>query len=439
MNNQLLSAIQRLNFTAPLPSTLIAVRQSFDVPEVTDIEKETIKALEVDGLLAKMKPGASVGVGVGSRGIANIARITRATVARLKLAGMHPFVFPAMGSHGGATAEGQIAVLNEYGVTEEYVGCEIRATMEVKVIGQIPDGPTLYQGLDSAAADHCLILSRIKLHTDFRSDLESGPSKMVVIGLGKQHGAAIMHTYAGPGFQRFLAPAARIYETNTNCVGAIGIIENAYEKTGEILGITADKIGSDVEREALKRARRYMASIPFAAVDCLVVRELGKNISGAGMDPNILNRLMVVRENEPGGAPDVATIAVLDLTHETQGNSSGLGLSNATTLRVLNKIDWYYTYMNGLTSGTFGMYRMSVPVVCADDYRAISAVVRGCGNPKQDQAKIMLINNTLELAHFWVSPSLRAEVEAHPRLSIEGEVPFTFGTDGNMISPWAMK
>ena len=444
MNNQLFDDIKRLNFTAPLPSTLLAVRQRFDVPQVYDIDLETRKALEVGGLIARMKaqlakPGASVGVGVGSRGIANIAKIARATVQVLKAHGFQPFVFPAMGSHGGATTEGQLAVLAEYGVTEAFVGCEIRATMKVKVIGQVPDGPPLYQGEESMAADHCLILSRIKPHTDFHAELESGPSKMVVIGLGKQHGAAIMHSYGGPGFKRYLEPAARIYEANTNFVGAVGIIENAYENTGEIIGLTADQVGTDIERAALRRAKRYLASIPFAKLDTLVLREIGKNISGTGMDTNVINRMMVVLEKEPGGAPDISTISVLDLTHETQGNASGLGLANSTTARLAKKIDWYFTYMNGLTSGTFGMFRMSVPVICADDHRAICAVVRGCGNPVPESAKMMFIHNTLSLEHFWVSPSLRAEVEAHPRLNIEGELPLSFGAHGAMTSPWLMK
>lgn len=442
MDNRLFEDIQRLNFTAPLPSTLLTVRQRFDVPQVQDIDLATRKALENDGLIARMrarldKPDATVGVGVGSRGIANIAKITRATVAVLKAHGFRPFVFPAMGSHGGATVEGQRGVLAEYGVTEDFIGCEIRATMAVKVIGQLPDGPPLYQGEESMAADHCIFLSRIKPHTDFRSDLESGPSKMVIIGLGKQHGAAIMHSYGGPGFRRFLSPAARVYEANTNFVGAIGIIENAYENTGEIIGMTADQIGTDVERAALLRARRYLASIPFAKLDTLVLREIGKNISGAGMDTNVTNRMLVVLEKEPDGAPDISTISVLDLTHETQGNASGLGMANSTTARLVKKIDWYSTYMNGLTSGTFGMYRMSVPVICADDYRAICAVVRGSGNPSPENAKLMFVQNTLSLEHFWVSPSLRAEVEAHPRLSMEGEVPLSFA-DGVMTSPWRM-
>ena len=155
------------------------------------------------------------------------------------------------------------------------------------------------------------------------------------------------------------------------------------------------------------------------------------------MDTNVTNRMLVVLEKEPDGAPDISTISVLDLTHETQGNASGLGMANSTTARLVKKIDWYSTYMNGLTSGTFGMYRMSVPVICADDYRAICAVVRGSGNPSPENAKLMFVQNTLSLEHFWVSPSLRAEVEAHPRLSMEGEVPLSFA-DGVMTSPWLM-
>ncbi len=192
------------------------MHQTFDAPRVDDIPLAVSKALEDGGLLATIKPGDSVAVGVGSRGIANIAQIARATVDRLKAHGAKPFVVASMGSHGGGTAEGQREVLASMGVTEEYVGCEFRITMEVKEIGRIPNGPALHQDIYSAAADHTILCSRIKPHTDFHGKLESGPSKMEVIGLGKRHGAEMMHAYGTSGFQRFLAPAARVYEANTN-------------------------------------------------------------------------------------------------------------------------------------------------------------------------------------------------------------------------------
>jgi len=434
---KLLEQIQDLHFPADLPQTLLAVKQTFDAPQVPDVAAAAKAALHEGGLLARMKPGATVAVGAGSRGIANLPQIVKATVDELRAAGMHPYVVPAMGSHGGATAEGQKTMLAELGVTEASVGAEIRATMEVKEIGRIADGPPLYQGLDSAAADHALLVSRIKPHTDFRSHLESGPSKMCVIGWGKQYGAALMHAGGGANFQKYLAPAARIYETNTNFVGAICPIENAYDGTAKIVGLTADKVGLEPEAKLLEEAKSLMASLPFPEIDVLVVRDLGKNISGTGMDTNIVSRLLIPRQPEAFGKVDVAVIAVLDLTEETHGNASGMGLANVTTARVANKIDWFATYTNCITSGIFGMFRVSLPITMPDDKRTLEVALRGCAQPQAD-ARMVFIRDTLTVDHLWVSPNLRQAVEEHPRLSILEEVPLEFASDGRMLCPWPL-
>ena len=233
----LIEQIQPIDFPANLPATLLEVDQVFDAPKVDDLEAATITALHDSGILARMTPGDTVAIGAGSRGIANLPIVVKATVDGLRAAGMRPYVVPAMGSHGGATAEGQKEMLANLGVTEESVGAEVRATMEVEQIGRIENGPPLYQGKDSKAADHALLVSRIKPHTDFRSHLESGPSKMCVIGWGKQFGASMMHAGGGANFQKYLAPAARVYESNSNFVGAIGLVENAYDETAKIVGL----------------------------------------------------------------------------------------------------------------------------------------------------------------------------------------------------------
>ena len=433
----MLEQIANLDFPAPLPTELLEVEQRFDVPKVPDIAAAVNAALEQPGLLGAIKPGDTVAVGVGSRGVANLPELARATVARLLAHGAKPYIVPAMGSHGGATAEGQIEMLAALGVTQASSGAEIRATMEVKEIGALSDGPKLFQGVDSMAADHAILISRIKPHTDFRGELESGPSKMCVIGWGKRAGAEIMHSYGGPGFRRYLARAARVYEANTNFRGCVAVVENAYDETGEVLGLSAAQVGTQIEQDALVRAKSYMASIPFNSVDVLVVKELGKNISGTGMDPNILGRLMVVRERETYGPPDIATIAVLDLTEETHGNASGLGLANVCTQRIFEKIDFHATITNGVTSGTFGPFRGAIPWVMADDRRTISVALRTCGQP-QAAAKMMFIQNTLVLHKFWVSPSLREDVLAHPRLKLTGQTQLAFGARGQMTAPWAM-
>lgn len=435
---KLLEQIQQLHFPADLPTSLLAVKQVFDAPQVADPYLAAKAALHDGGLLARMKPGATVAVGAGSRGIANLPQIVKGVIDGLREAGMQPYVVPAMGSHGGATAEGQKTMLAELGVTESSVGAEIRATMEVKEIGQIADGPTLYQGVDSAAADHCLLVSRIKPHTDFRSHLESGPSKMCVIGWGKQYGAAIMHAGGGANFQKYLAPAARLYETNTNFVGAICPLENAYDGTAKIVGLTADQVGLEPEAKLLEEAKSLMASLPFPEIDVLVVRNLGKNISGTGMDTNIISRLMIPRQPEAFGNVDVAVITVLDLTEETHGNAAGMGLANVTTARVANKIDWFATYTNCITSGIFGMFRVSLPITMPSDRAALEVALRGCAQPQPD-ARMVFIRDTLTVDHLWVSPNLRQAVEDHPRLSILEETPLEFTATGVMRCPWALE
>ena len=434
---KLLEQIQALDFPAPLPEKLLVVEQRFDAPQVADITLAAREALESSGILGRMQPGQTVAVGTGSRGIANLATIVRAVVDRLKEAGLKPYVVPAMGSHGGATADGQRQILAELGVTEETMGVEIRATMEVKQIGQIVDGPPLYQGVDSMAADHALLVSRIKPHTDFRSHLESGPSKMCVIGWGKQFGAALMHAGGGANFQKYLEPAARIYETNTNFVGAICPIENAYDGTAEIVGLLDTEVGTAKEAALLEKAKELMASLPFPEIDVLVVQELGKNISGTGMDTNIISRLMIPRQPEAFGKVDVAVIAVMDLTEETHGNVAGLGLANVTTARVAQKIDWVSTYTNCITSGIFGMFRVSLPITMPDDKRTLQVALRGCARPF-DEARMVFIRDTLTVDHLWVSPNLREAVEEHPRLTLLDEVPLAFGVKNNMTSPWAL-
>ncbi len=434
----LYQAVNTLRFERELPASVLEIRQHFDVIKVADIETTTKQALVDTGLLARIKPGETVAVGVGSRGITNVALMARTVVQALLAAGAKPFVVAAMGSHGGATSEGQREMLHSLGVTEEYVGCEFRITMDVKQIGQIPNGgPALYQDLHSAAADHAILISRIKPHTDFRGKLESGPSKMAVIGFGKQHGAQTMHAYGGPGFRDYLADAARIYERETNFRGAVCMLENAYDQTGKIVGLSAAQVGSDIEVKLQIEAKSMMASLPFQDIDILVVQRIGKNISGAGMDPNVLQRLLVPREKEPEGGP--AVIVVLDLTDETHGNACGMGLANIIPRRLLDKVDFYKFYMNSITSGTFGVYRSGVPLVMKNDLFALETASHMCGVPNPRDTRFVFMRDTLTLDTLYVSPSMRKEVEAHPRLTITREVPLSFNAECYaMQSPWVM-
>jgi hypothetical protein len=247
-----------------------------------------------------------------------------------------------------------------------------------------------------------------------------------------------MHEGGVPAFQQYLAPAARVYEENTNFVGAVGIVENAYDETAEIVGLTAAEVGLEPEAQLQQKAKDLMASIPFEKVDVLVIRQIGKDISGAGMDPNVTGRLMIPRQPENFKGPDLAVIAVLDLTKATHGNGTGIGFADVTTARVANQIDWETTYMNGITSGSFGMRRNHLPITMVNDKRALEVALRGCGEP-QETALFVFIQDTLTLDNLWISPSLRAAAEQHPRLTIMDEVPLQFDQEGVMVSPWTLE
>ncbi len=437
MNTAFAAQVRSLSFPIPLPPALIEVEQQFAAPRVDDIPAAVRAALTGSTLSDRIQPGMRVAVGVGSRGVANLPVIVRAVVDALLARGAAPFLFPAMGSHGGATAAGQEEMLAALGVTAASCGAPILSTMEVQEIGRLPDGPPLYQDVNAAAADATLLINRIKPHTDFHGDLESGLAKMCVIGLGKERGASAMHVYGGRGFRRFLAPAARIYAANTNLIGGIALLENAYGETAEIHGLDAAAIGAQPEMELLQRARTLMPRLPFPAIDVLVIKEIGKNFSGTGMDTNVTGRILIPREPEPTDGPDIAVIAVLKLSDESHGNAAGLGMANVTTLRVAEAIDWGDTYTNCVASGIFGMQRDLLPVTMADDRRALEVALRGCGE-LPETARWVFINNTSKLRQLWVSPNLRALVEADSQLRVVGETPLAFAEAGNMLSPWAM-
>jgi phage anti-repressor protein len=434
MNAQFLAQINTLHFPADLPPTLLEVEQHFAAPRVDDVPAAVRAALTGSAPLQRIRPGMRVAIGAGSRGVANLPAIVRTVVEMVRAAGGSPFVFPAMGSHGGATAEGQVEMLASLGVTPASVGAEILATMAVKEIGQLPDGPSLYQDANAAAADATLLVNRIKPHTDFHGELESGLAKMAVIGMGKDTGAQLIHVYGARGFMRFLAPAARIYAANTNLVGGLALLENAYGETAAAHALDVTEIGAAAETALLEQARALMPRLPFPAIDILVIKEIGKNFSGTGMDTNVVGRIMIPRMPETH-QPDVAVIAVLDIAAESHGNAAGIGLANVTTRRAVERIDWVATYTNSVTSGIFGMQRVNIPITMADDRRTLEIAVRGCGEPAA-QARWVFINNTSKLRQFWASATLRGEIEAQPHLRIVHETPLAFTAAGVMRSPW---
>jgi hypothetical protein len=425
-------ALRGLSFEAPFPQ-LIPVRQNFDAPRLDDVAAATTRALEP--LRSRVRPGMSVALTAGSRGIHDKAIVVRTAGAWLRSLGAEPFVVPAMGSHGGATAEGQVQMLADLGMTEESLGMPIRATMETVEIDRLPGGPAVHLDAHAAKADAILAVNRIKAHTDFKGEIESGIAKIIAIGLGKQRGAEGIHLH-GPANLGVWIPkvAQRIVETG-KVLGGLGIIENAYDRAAAVELVAPQDIGGPGEAGLLTRAKALMATLPFDEVDVAVVDVMGKNVSGSGMDPNVIGRMMI-RGTPEFDRPRITNIAVLDVTDVSHGNVVGLGLADFVPFRLLEKVDLRITYINAMTSGLGGPQRAQVPMAMATDRSTVAAAILTCGRADLDRISLVRMRNTLDLEHLLVSESLRDQVLAEPRLEITGDpVPMRFDAEGR-LGPW---
>ncbi|MBO0708897.1 MAG: DUF2088 domain-containing protein, partial [Candidatus Dormibacteraeota bacterium] len=375
------------------------------VPSVAGAVQEQLARPEIR---ASIRPGMRVAVGVGSRGIGCLQEAVRATVAGLRSLGAEPFIVPAMGSHGGATPEGQEALLAGYGVTEAEVGAPIRSGMETVSIGSVLDGVPLHLSkvvLDEA--DAVVPVCRVKPHTDFRYEVESGLHKMLAIGFGKHRGASTIHTYPLDRFGEIIEAAGRHVMTRVEVPFGIAIVEDAYEDPGIVEAVPGAAIGTR-ERELLEIAKSWLLRLPFESADVLVVQELGKNISGAGMDPNITGRFAEPSIPRP---LIVQLLAFLDLTDATHGNATGMGFAELTTRRVMEKVDVAATYTNAVTSQILSAAR--VPIVAETDQELFAIACSTLRRTPAERARIAWIRNTLELLELRVSEPLWAEMRTH--------------------------
>jgi len=394
-----------------LPKMAKAV-QIFDQPEVDDIPAEIKKELEKKGLRDRMKPGQRIAVTAGSRGIANIPLILKTVVDELRNIGAEPFIVPAMGSHGGATPEGQIQVLHSLGITEETVGAPFKASMEVEPIGALPDGIVVYLSRVALEADGIFVVGRVKPHTDFKGEIESGLLKMLAIGLGNQKGAEMIHWHRYDGYHRVLPEAAKLILEKTNVVMGLALLENAYHKTAEIHALLPEEFYTR-EKALLVKAKEWLPRLPFKEIDVLIVEELGKNISGVGMDTNVTGRFWMPNEYDPR-APNIKKIVVLDLTEETHGNAIGIGLADLTTRRAFEKIDYHQTFVNCLTQGSGETGK--IPPFLANDRDAIATAIRISGPINPKDARVIRIKNTQELEYLYLSGSLVRDLQNDPQL-----------------------
>ena len=403
-----------------------------DAPEVTIEDIPGRVRAELQPLLDRVARHDRVAITAGSRGIANIVPVLRACGDLIREVGGDPFIMPAMGSHGGATADGQRDVLAGYGITRETVGMPIVSSMDVIEIGRLEDMP-VFMSTTALEADHVLLVNRVKPHTDFRGPVESGLAKICAIGLGKQRGAQTLHSYGTRGLAELMPRAARLMIDKTGkIVGGLALLENAYDHTAGIHFVEPDGIASEAEEALQRQAKGLMGGLPFDTLDVLIVDEMGKNVSGTGMDTNVLGRMFV-----PGVAeeprPRITAVVVLDLTEESHGNAIGVGLADFTTDRVISKIDWQATYMNGYTSGIGGLLRNRLPNVLPNDRAAIATAIRMCGQPDHSKLRLARIKNTLVAASVEFSPSLVEEAGA-AHVELTGRAgPMQFDAAGRLL------
>ena len=397
-------------------------RNKIEPEEIPGIIK---KLLSEEKFSSQIKPRMKIAITAGSRGIANNALTTKCIADFIKSKGAQPFVVPAMGSHGGSTAEGQRAILRGYGITEEYLQCPILSSMEVKKIGVNEEGKDVYIDKYAAESDGIVIGCRIKPHTAFRGPYESGIMKMMTIGLGKQYGAEVCHEAGFKHMAKNVPLFGKAIIRHAPVLFAVPTIENAYDETCKIVAVNADEI-EEQEPALLKEAASYMARILVDSCDVLIVDEIGKNYSGDGMDPNITGTFC-----SPYATGGIAAqrVAVLDLSKETHGNGIGLGFSSATTKRVFDKLDLASMYPNAITCTVLGGVR--IPIIMESDKEAIQVCIKSCNEIDKTRPRIVRIANSLHLEHIMLSEDYLDEIRGIETIEIESEpMDLPFDEDG---------
>ncbi len=374
-------------------------------PAVADVQQAAYDRT-VATFADSVTPGMTVAVGAGSRGLTARVELLRGTIDGLRAIGAEPFVIPAMGSHGGATAPGQIHMLESLGMTEQALGCEIRATMDTVVVAHTESGTPVHLDANAAAADRFLPVNRIKPHTCFKGPVESGCMKMAVVGFGKRPGAFLVHSCGPVEMRDRLLDACAALRSTGRLLGGIGSIESTTGQVVRVEGLTSDDVGGDYEHELTEYARTMVPALPFDRIDVLIVELGGKDISGTTMDPNVTGRFWV-----PGlddlAKPQIGAIVLLDLTDVSDGNALGIGFADFIPARLANKLDFATTYLNCFTAGPAGMRRSRLPMVLRDDESCIKAALTMCGRGPDEPKRVVRIRSTLHLTECHVSAALQ--------------------------------
>lgn len=393
-------------------SRMIEVRQKISSPKTKDYVLSIRDELRRKNLHNKIKLGWKIAITAGSRGIAHYPEILATVVDEVRRAGGKPFLVPTMGSHGGATPEGQLQVLKSLGITSETVGAPIHSSMEVDEIGRLDNNTPVYVDRIALKADGIIVVGRVKPHTDFKGKIESGLMKMMTVGLGKQKGAEIIHWYQSEGYHKLIPAAAKLIMKKAPIVLGLAVVENAYHEIAIVKALGPSEIEQE-EMKLLEKAKELLARLPFKEIDILIIDEIGKDISGEGMDTNVTGRFWLPGESDPK-APKIKKIVVLDLSEGTHGNAIGIGLADITTKKAVTKINYDTTFVNCLTAGSTETGK--IPVFLPNDRDAIATALRTCGPIDPRKAKVVRIKNTLELERFWISESLAEIVKSDRKL-----------------------
>lgn len=412
----------------PLPR-MVNVRQKFQTVTLDSVTRAVVDQFKRPEIRAKVKPGQTIAVGCGSRGVANVGEAAKAVVEQLKALGAKPFIFPAMGSHGGGTAEAQAELLAGYGISEATVGCPIKSSMETVELGRLGDGTPVYMDKHAAGADGVVLINRVKPHTNFRAPIESGIVKMLTIGMGKILGATTLHFHGMDHFGEVLPQAARLIMEKKNFLFGLGMVENANDQTALVEAIPAESLFKR-EAELQAKAKEMMARLFFDEIDVLIIDEMGKNISGSGFDPNITGRQ--ARHYPWDEKPLIRKIAVLGLTEETHGNATGVGAADVITMKLFKQIDIGPTYANCITAGTLDS--CAIPCIMNTEQEAIQLAVKTVPRVKPQDARIVRIQNTLHIEHIQVSEPLLAQIRKQPeRFEVLGApMPMRFDGQGKL-------
>jgi len=415
------------------PDRLLLLRQHFPEHALADVRAEARRQLELSAFASHLRPGARVAIGVGSRGIANIAAIVHAAVQYWQAHGMSPFIVPAMGSHGAATPEGQADVLARFGIDEPSMGCPVVSRLETVSLGVTEEGIEVFMDAAARAADAVMIVPRVKWHTTFAGGIESGLLKMTAIGLGKFAGAQKYHAHSQRlGLEHVIRTAARHVLKTANVIGGLAIIEDAHHNTAKLEAVPADRMEAGDEA-CLALAKSWMPRLP-CDVDVLIVDAMGKTISGTGMDAKVVNRGPACEYNPWPGLPSIGRLFVRDLDPETHGNALGIGMADVTTDRLVAGIDWAPTRVNALSSGIPSKVR--VPVHFPSDRECLTWVAGTAGKIVASDVTFGWIRNTLALDRVAVSVNLRDRIEGQPLITIEDEMAVSWDESGNLLSPW---